>query len=212
GEVAMAAHPNLTTDEAQAMAVYIKSLTGAIYKAPSLPLEGSIVPKASSQNNVMVLTASYTDKGGKMVEPLTGIHTLKITGSTRSFAGVDNLEGFTPVNDDEMDLLILPQDGGWFALENIDMTGIGTINLVTGWQQLPTSQIEIQVRQESPEGSVIGTGKMLKPKEGQLSELIRIRLDKPVDGVMDKLYFTYLPVEEEKLSTDVALVNVTFGR
>ena len=78
GEVAMAAHPNITSAQADAMATYILSLAGDVVKKPSLPTAGTIVPEDKGDRNVMVITASYTDKGGENVSALTGFHTVRV--------------------------------------------------------------------------------------------------------------------------------------
>tara|TARA_R110002049_G_scaffold309284_1_gene520083 strand:- start:2177 stop:5089 length:2913 start_codon:yes stop_codon:yes gene_type:complete len=73
GEVAMAAHPNITADETRQIVTYIQSLANTEAKQKSLPQEGTIVPKPFHNEYVMLLTASYTDKGANGVRPLTGV-------------------------------------------------------------------------------------------------------------------------------------------
>ena len=63
GEVMMPAHPNVTKDESRQIALYIQSLVDTGGKKKSLPLAGTIIPNPSPTDNVMVLTASYTDEG-----------------------------------------------------------------------------------------------------------------------------------------------------
>ncbi|MDH3697577.1 MAG: ThuA domain-containing protein, partial [Flavobacteriaceae bacterium] len=76
GETAMAAHPSITETEAKQMAEYILSL----YKDPesrskSQPTKGRFKGSehvGASENGSYLLTASYTDQGGGVIEPLTG--------------------------------------------------------------------------------------------------------------------------------------------
>lgn len=79
GEVTMPAHPNVTSDESRQIVFYIQSLVDDKAKQKSLPLEGSVMPKPSPTDNVMVLTASYTDKGKNGVRPLTGVKSINLT-------------------------------------------------------------------------------------------------------------------------------------
>jgi len=79
GEVTMPAHPNVTSDESRQIVFYIQSLVDDKAKQKSLPVEGSIMPKPSPTDNVMVLTASYTDKGKSGVRPLTGVKSVNLT-------------------------------------------------------------------------------------------------------------------------------------
>ncbi|MUH38300.1 PKD domain-containing protein, partial [Zobellia amurskyensis] len=83
GEVVMPAHPNITQDETRQVVEYIMSLAETSAKVKSLPASGSIVPKPTKDDKVMVITASYTDKGQEGTIPLTGMKTvvLKEKGS-----------------------------------------------------------------------------------------------------------------------------------
>jgi len=214
GEVAMAAHPKLTDAQAEAMAVYIKSLAGEINKEPSLPVAGTIVPEAGADKKVMVLTASYTDKGGQSVSSLTGIQTLKLGSSTIDFKGFDMVDGFSAVSFGDMNLLVVPADGGWFAMEGLDMSGIRTINIATGWQEAPSKGIKLDVRIGSSGGPIIGTGEMAPPAKGAPGGMVPIKISKPQNGKIDKLYFTYTPAADDKLGAGdmMALANITFGK
>ncbi|WP_276167244.1 ThuA domain-containing protein [Zobellia alginiliquefaciens] len=76
GEVVMPAHPNITKDETRQVVEYIMSLADTSAKVKSLPAKGSIVPKPTKDDKVMVITASYTDKGEEGTIPLTGMKTV----------------------------------------------------------------------------------------------------------------------------------------
>ncbi len=75
GEVAMAAHPSLSKTETSQLVSYILSLSGPSDKK-SLPQAGSITPdKNVKPGSMLVITATYTDKGGNDIKPLTGTGT-----------------------------------------------------------------------------------------------------------------------------------------
>ncbi|MGB7393203.1 MAG: PKD domain-containing protein, partial [Pricia sp.] len=76
GEVVMPAHPTVTKDETRQMAEYIMSLADSSAKEKSLPASGTISPEPKQGDNVMVLTASYTDNGAAGTIPLTGIQSI----------------------------------------------------------------------------------------------------------------------------------------
>lgn len=76
GEVVMPAHPNITPDETRQIVEYIMSLADTGEKTKSLPASGSIVPQPGKDEKVMVITASYTDKGQEGTIPLTGMKTV----------------------------------------------------------------------------------------------------------------------------------------
>ena len=45
-----------------------------------------------------------------------------------SFTGAEKAKGFTPFKFNGMSLLLLPAGEGWFALSEIDLTGVHFIN------------------------------------------------------------------------------------
>src|SRR5690625_1026874 len=74
GEVAMAAHPELSEQDAETIVHWILSLADE-NKEESLPLEGIFVPANKfdlSPEGMVVISASYADKGTDKVPSLTG--------------------------------------------------------------------------------------------------------------------------------------------
>jgi glucose/arabinose dehydrogenase/cytochrome c551/c552 len=71
GEVAMPAHPDLKPADAQKIVSYILSLGKP--QAKSLPAQGTITPTAKDieGGKRMMITATYTDKGGQGRKPLS---------------------------------------------------------------------------------------------------------------------------------------------
>ncbi|MGI9550696.1 MAG: PKD domain-containing protein, partial [Aurantibacter sp.] len=217
GDVAMAAHPNITASESRQIALYIRSLAADEAKQKSLPAEGSIVPKPSPTDNVMVLTASYTDKGIGGVRPLTGVSSVNLRGSTVPFTGNEKTQDFMGVEFGGMKLLVLPTKEGWFVLEDIDLKGVKTATLIVGFQELPDFPVDFELRLDAPDGKVIGKGSML-PKANQvpggfLTGMIPIALDGPMDDIKAKeLYFVHKPdTSKPRGEGFVAVTNVNFG-
>src|SRR5690606_20263558 len=90
----------------------------------SLPPSGTIVSKGNGPNSSMVITASYTDKGGNNSKPLTGRTTAVLASSTISMSDGLKTDGFSSISYNGNDLLILPATSGWFALDDMDLTGV----------------------------------------------------------------------------------------
>lgn len=78
GEVVMPAHPNISSDETRQIVAYILSLANKDADKESLPHEGSIIPKPSKDDNVLVLKASYTDNGLNGLRPLIGAASVRL--------------------------------------------------------------------------------------------------------------------------------------
>lgn len=209
GDVAMAAHPDLSANEAQSMAIYILSLKGEVTREPSLPIAGTITPEAGSSNKVMVLTASYLDQGSGDIQALTGMKTMKIRNNNVDFGMIDDMEGFQVFDFNDQKLGVLPVSGGWYKLNNVDLTGISSIQINTGWQKAPENTFDIEVRKNAPDGEVIGKGTLIIPNATAPGGMVPIRITKPT-GLVDDLYFTYTRNEANPFSGQAALVNMVF--
>ena len=212
GEVMMPAHPNITQDETRQIAQYIQSLVADQASKKSLPPFGKIVPQPTQGSKVLVLTASYTDEGQGSVTPLTGTTSAYLQSSTVGFSKNTKADGMSYVKFGGMDLLVLPEDESWFALENIDLTGVKNVMLTLGWQAPPTASITFELRKDSPDGALLGSGTMPAPAAAQPGGMLMINLDNAVNDMVDGLYFVYKPTEgENRGPAPVALVNATFN-
>ncbi|MBT8299401.1 MAG: hypothetical protein KJO52_13800, partial [Maribacter sp.] len=98
GEVMMPAHPNVTQEESRQITQYIQSLVQTGSESISLPPSGSIIPEPSEGDNVMVITASYTDNGETNAPALTGVGSVALQGSTVPFTPTTKNKGFMPVS------------------------------------------------------------------------------------------------------------------
>ncbi|PCJ96563.1 MAG: Crp/Fnr family transcriptional regulator [Flavobacteriaceae bacterium] len=207
GEVSMPAHPDITSEEKDQLVAWILSLADTRPKKASLPLSGEIVPEASNSGSTMVLSASYTDNGENGIKPLTGAATLALSSNTVSFSDANEKEGINDVTFNGMYLLLLNAETGWFAMNDIDLTGVKNINLMAGWQTPPTIGFDFEVRLDAVDGKVIGNGSMNTPQTGQ-NALIQI----PIAGIDKKhsLYITYKKQGTSEEAVMIALMNATF--
>ncbi|WP_273567293.1 ThuA domain-containing protein [Maribacter halichondriae] len=217
GEVAMAAHPNITENETRQIALYIRSLADTGTKQKSLPLAGSIVPKPSPTDNAMILTASYTDKGVNGIRPLTAVKSVALQGSTVPFSPATKVEKFSPVAFGGMDLLLVPAEEGWFVLEDIDLKGVKAATLIVGFQEKPSAPINFEVRLNAPDGQLIGKGGSVQQVNaspgGFQSGMIPIIFDVQMDDVKaEELYFVHKPDALQPRAEGVlAVTHVNFG-
>ncbi len=211
GEVTMPAHPNVTRDEARQISLYIQSLVENATKKKSLPPSGSIIPQPTQGANVMVLTASYTDSGKGDAGPLTGSKSITLMGSTVPFSPTTKAEGMMPIAFNGMDLLVVPPQESWFALENIDLKGVSTVMITAGWQEPPKVGLYFEMRLNAPDGELLGSGSMPKPVAGQPGGMVMIKMNRKLDTKADAIYFIYKPKEgEDRGAGPVALMNVRF--
>lgn len=206
GEVMMAAHPNVTSNETHQIASYIMSLNENESAKPSLAPKGTITTEMVVPDNLMVLTASYTDNGAEGAAPLTGTTSVALSTNTILFSDKINAEGIQPANHGGKDLLLLLAANGWFEMADIDLTGFENIMLAAGWQEAPTVAYDFEVRANALDGEVIGKGRMNVPNIGSRGDAIVITLTKKVDEKTN-LFIMYA-VEEGKKPAQFALENV----
>ncbi len=85
GPHAMSAHPQLSPDQATRMVEYILSLADAKKEAKALPTQGTIrldQHLGKKEKGTYLLAASYTDRGGRVVGPLTTRYLLTLRPPT----------------------------------------------------------------------------------------------------------------------------------
>jgi len=117
-------------------------------------------------------------------------------------------EGFSFMEYDGNKILLAPQGQGWFALPKTDITGVSEVVLNMGWRGELSTPLHYEVRLDSPDGKLIGSGTMEKPGSDNMQGSLPISL-KTVDGA-HQLYFTYLPSEDKGEAPSFAVLNINF--
>ena len=208
GEVAMAAHPTLTEDDARQMIGWIMSLTNKAAVKKSLPAIGSVIsPVDAKPNSVLILSASYTDKGGNNIKALTGSKTFSLRGNTIAVNGTEKLNGFTFIKFNGNNVLVFPASEGWFAMDSIDLTGVGVLNIAMGWQTAPKAGVSFEVRLDAPGGKLLGKGSMQAPAKGQQGGVVKVPVEKVTDSKFHTVYFVYKAAE----ALQAGVRSVQFG-
>jgi len=198
GDVAMAAHPQLSKADAQEIVKYILSL--AKPKTASLPLSGSYTPKVSdtvSKPGVVVINASYTDKGFKGAPSLSTqeqliLHPAKIVaGTAKSSTGIQKFK--MPGTGEEM--VIVMNNNTNISFNRIDLTGIDSIafSVIAPKEQLFAVGGKIEVHLDSANGALIGTSPTILQDNSKITEIKPLMVSTsitPVGGLHD-LYFVF---------------------
>jgi cytochrome c len=132
GETAMPAHPTITQAEAHQLVEYVMSFGGGSKQPASLPSKGTInatAGKPEKDNGVLYIVASYTDKGGPGIRPITGSATATLRSPKLPANGFDLSEGVSVFEADGMKLLI-PGANSWVAYKDLDLTGVSGVNIL----------------------------------------------------------------------------------
>jgi len=210
GEVAMPSHPNLPETDAKQIVAYIQSLLNEGKAKPSLPPAGTVPTnkKPSTENTNLFLSASYTDKGGANIKPLTGNNIVMLRNSRMGFESVKRMEKFQGFELNGTRYMFVPNDPGWFALDSIDLTGVTSAHLKAGWQKPPQTGYTFEVRFDAPDGKLIGTFDLAPQKSGN-GVTLTAKMEPVTDGRLRNV-FIVSKAKKEGSADQVGLQWVEF--
>jgi glucose/arabinose dehydrogenase/cytochrome c551/c552 len=203
GETVMAAHPNLPEGDVRQIVQWVLSLSNQAAIKKSLPSTGSITPPANTKPGAtLVLSASYTDKGGNNIKALTGRSTAVLNSSTVMFKGTEKMDGFVPYSYNGSYVMVLPKAQGWFAVDNIDLTGVNSVTLMVGWQAPPKYGYDFELRLDASDGKVLGKGGLTPPldKKQQFVQ-VPIKVHPVTDGQFHTIYIVSKPKDSRESTT-----------
>jgi cytochrome c len=153
----MAAHPQITPEDAKKMVEYILSLSEEKQVTP-LPLRGMAQPEKQS-GGAYILMASYTDKGGQDVPPLSASQTKVLREPKLAPDNASQLIGVRVARGPRLNLENV-KNNSFAVYKNIDLTGIkkGNANAYI----MPGTMLggSFELRLDKRDGEVWGTGKL----------------------------------------------------
>ncbi len=158
GEVAMAAHPDLKESDARQIVRWIESLKQTAVKKSSLPPTG-IAPKPDkpiSEKTILVLSATYTDKGGKNLKPLIGSNAISLQNNKLGFRRNTEVNGFGTYTLNGTRYMLTPRGTGWFATDSVDLSSVNRVSLRAGWQNPPEYGFTFELHLDKPDGQLLG--------------------------------------------------------
>lgn len=210
GETAMAAHPNLPEGDVQQIVQWVLSLSNQAGLKKSLPQSGTITPPANTKPGAaLVLSASYTDKGGNNIKSLTGRSTAILSSNTVMFKGTEKMNGFVPYSYNGSYIMVLPKGSGWFAVDSIDLTGVSSVGMMVGWQNPPKYGYDFELRLDVPDGKVLGTGSLTPPvNKKQQFVPVAIKVQPVTGGQYHTIYIVSKPKDpRESVTGGVSLLQ-----
>ena len=189
GEQAMAAHPQISNSDAKDMADYILSLKDKQVQT-SLPVSGKYEPLAhmGKKDGAYLIQATYTDKGGNDIGPLTNSQTLALRSPKMKAIDFDDKKAMSKFNVPEAggDIAVATEDGSYISFNDIDMTGIKALSIMEGVRPGSTAGGKTEIRVGSPTGTLLGEMSIFEP----MTAPVKVRLTKTVSG-LQKLYFVF---------------------
>jgi cytochrome c len=217
GEVAMPAHPTLKESDARQIVTWIRTLAGSTAAGKSLPPSGKVNPtldKPLMDKGMLYLSASYTDKGGNNIKPLTGDAVVVLRNSKMSFGGVKQMQGYTKMNLNGMALMIVPKVAGSFVMEDLDLTGITNVALAMGWRDPAQFGYSFEIRLDNADGQLLSQLKLpgggAKGDEKKPAGTVINASFAPVnDGKLHKLVILSKPLDPKEDGV-VAMQSIQF--
>ncbi|HXL54610.1 MAG TPA: PKD domain-containing protein, partial [Chitinophagaceae bacterium] len=210
GDVQMAAHPTLAQSDVQQIVQWVFSLANQGTIKKSLPASGTITPPANTKPNAsLVLSASYTDKGGNNIKALTGRNIFVLNSNTVLFTGKEKTKGFTNAKYNDINYMVMPKEEGWFSLDSIDLTGIMSANIMMGWQDAPVYGYDFELRLDAPDGKSPGKGSLLPPQNKSTHQgMAHIALQTVTDNQYHTIYIIAKPRDsKEKAQAGIGAVQ-----
>jgi cytochrome c len=187
GEVPMAGHPNLSTEDAAEMSKYILSLANEADK--SLPIKGSFTTKIAANDKgqgTYILRAAYEDQGASGIPSLTAEQVYTLRNSKVPPHNFDKYDEINKMTFGGNAFCIPTKSGAYMALNQVDLANIDYVEILASapTSQLITSGGVVEVHLDSPTGQLIGETPFLVPVDGFGGKPIKATI-KPTTGLHD---------------------------
>ncbi len=195
GEVAMAAHPDLSVSDAAKMVSYIMSLAEG-QDGPQVPLQGSYTVSSKDMipgKGSVIIRAAYEDKGANGMPSIKSQEVIILNAPYLDLHSNIAEEDVNKMTYEGMDLIMATSHGGHVGYDEIDFTGVGAISVsASAPQQMGFVGGKVVVRIDSPDGPIVGESPMIKPG-AFIPGAMPPSYDIPVKGVSGnhKVYFTF---------------------
>ena len=191
GEIPMPGHPELSDEDATAIAYYILSFANQarqeflpVAGSIALPLQDHLVRDrfGTRMPGEFVLSASYSGPGAGTEG--FGSVTARLRYASLPATAYDEAEGIQTVELDGATLLAPGDSQGRLVYRGIDLTGIGSISFLGLGEQQGWPGGSVELRLDSARGARLGAGRLTYDSEAPTVGELRIGLA-PVAGRHD---------------------------
>jgi cytochrome c len=193
GTTAMAAHPQLSREQAQLMVEYILSLAKEQLKA-SLPLDGSVKTGRESEG-AYVLQASYTDRGAEGVPSLSDSKIVLLKKPFLEASAADQLSVASKFSSPTGDVVLNNVKHNATALfKSIDLTNVSTLEPVAYLIKGQTDgEVEVYV-----DGKKLGTTSYARIPGTEVMKGVKMKSSKLALGKVSGLHDISLVFKNDK--------------
>ncbi len=169
GETAMAAHPQISAEEAAKMAQYILGLAHKSEEGQTLPTQGTFEAKvpAEATGGVYIVRAAYRDKGAQNLPSLSSEKTYVLRPVNVNPHAFDIYADVNKMSFGGNNLVIPAKSGAYMVLRNIDLKGLSAFQFAATAPrpQLNAAGGKIELRDGGPDGALLGTTEFLEPSD-----------------------------------------------
>jgi cytochrome c len=210
----MPPHSQLSQADARRIAAYILSLGQP--RAPSLPLRGEYTPPVapdSAAQGVVVLRASYTDRGANGARGASAEKTVVLRAPTVVVASGEVADGIQKYKGPEVpiEIAIGSRSGGFVGFKQLDLTGISAIvfSAMAPVPQLNAVGGKVEVRLDSATGPLVGETDVIQPAAAMGAPTQLRAALKPTTGVHD-VFFVFRNEQAPTGRSLFVLMTATF--
>ncbi|SHG49415.1 cytochrome c [Chryseolinea serpens] len=161
GTTEMAAHPQVSVDDAKKMVEYVLSLSESKV-VKKLPLSGSATP-GKEEDGAYILTATYFDKGADKVPALAGTTAIALRSPVLGAEQMDDLNIVSKVKSDRGTALQNVLNNAHGAFKNVDLTGVKKATLLTFIMAGQNTGGDIEIHLDKPDGQLLGKATVTAP-------------------------------------------------
>ncbi len=171
GNVAMAAHPKITSADAVEMVKYILDAGQPKPKVKTLPVEGAYtvnLPPADKGEGVYIFRASYADRGANGLPSLPSEETFVLRSSKINPSNYEVIENVNKMSFNNTKFVIPAKSGSYIGIKNIDLTAITRVDISAAApkQQLNAEGGVVELRIDAPNGKLLGQTEFIGEKPG----------------------------------------------
>ncbi|AWO00948.1 Crp/Fnr family transcriptional regulator [Chitinophaga alhagiae] len=210
GETVMAAHPTISTGEAKQIVEYIFSLAGKARQEPSLPASGSVSPTMGGElkdGGILYLMASYTDKGGAGIRPITGLADVELRNPRFQAENYKTADGAAVVEISGMKLLI-PTANAVVRYKDMDLATVNGIELTYFIQEQPQHGYTVSAHLDKPDGEKLGEVNIGAGARKEAPNTAVISFPARADNKRRSLYLVFKADAAEKAPVGIDVIKL----
>jgi cytochrome c len=220
GSTMMPPHSQLSEADARRIAAYVLSFADA--RAPSLPVRGEYTPSVapdSAGQGVVVIRASYTDRGANAAAAASGVATVVLRAPTVVVATGEVAEGVQKYKGPEVpvEVAIGSRSGAFIGFKQLDLTGISAIVFaaLAPVPQLNAAGGKVEVRLDSATGPLVGETEVIQPAAAmgaptQLRAVLRPIASGAREAGVHDVYFVFRNEQAKTGQNLFVLLTATF--